>query len=212
MPSTQENLKAIKRSFRLYMNGVVSASMRQKGADYKINWGVSLEHLREMSQEYGKDEELADALWKENIRECKILATLIMPSSAMNAEKAEEWLNDIRTQEMAELTAYHLFQYMDSAMQMAISWLDKDQPLQRICAFHVLSNQFKQSVQMNEQDEARFLQYVLRSLKSSNMSERHAAMNALNHFADIDDVHDKQAQDLLEKWETEMTENNDNLS
>ena len=89
MPSTQEKLKAIKRSFRLYMNGVVSASMRQKGADYKINWGVSLEHLREMSQEYGKDEELADALWKENIRECKILATLIMPSSTMNAEKAE---------------------------------------------------------------------------------------------------------------------------
>ena len=43
------------------------------------------------------------------------------------------------------------------------------------------------------------------------MSERHAAMNALNHFADTDDVHDKQAQDLLEKWETEMTEINDNV-
>ena len=32
-----EKLKAIKRSFRLFMNGVTSQSMREKGLDYKIN-------------------------------------------------------------------------------------------------------------------------------------------------------------------------------
>ena len=30
----------IKKSFHLRMNGVASQSMREKGLDYKINWGI----------------------------------------------------------------------------------------------------------------------------------------------------------------------------
>ena len=76
---THEKLKKIKQSFRLLMNGVASRSMRDKGADYKINWGISLPDLQQMALEYGKDYELAIELWKEDIRECKILATMLMP-------------------------------------------------------------------------------------------------------------------------------------
>ena len=60
---TNEKLKAIKRSFRTVMNGVASHSMREKGVGYKLNWGVSLVHLREMAATYGKDYDLAIALW-----------------------------------------------------------------------------------------------------------------------------------------------------
>ena len=44
-----ETVKEIKRSFRLLMNGVASQSMRQKGVEYKINWGVSLPDLQKMA-------------------------------------------------------------------------------------------------------------------------------------------------------------------
>ena len=37
----QDTLKQIKRSFHTRMNGVASQSMRQKGLDYKVNWGVT---------------------------------------------------------------------------------------------------------------------------------------------------------------------------
>ena len=39
-------------------------SMRDKGVQYKLNWGASLLHLREMAAEYEKDYDLAIALWK----------------------------------------------------------------------------------------------------------------------------------------------------
>ena len=77
---TAEKLRQIKQSFRLRMNGSTSRSMREKGVDYHINWGVSLPDLKQMAKEYGKDYDLAIALWKEDIRECKILATMIMPA------------------------------------------------------------------------------------------------------------------------------------
>ena len=76
----KQKINTIKQSFRLYMNGPVSQSMREKGVNYKLNWGVSFSDLQRQALEYGKDRLLAVELWKESIRECRILATLIMPA------------------------------------------------------------------------------------------------------------------------------------
>ena len=40
-----EIIKDIKGQFRLFMNGVVSQSMREKGLDYKLNFGIELPRL-----------------------------------------------------------------------------------------------------------------------------------------------------------------------
>ena len=69
-----EIIKDIKGQFRLFMNGVVSQSMREKGLDYKLNFGIELPRLKEIAARYEKNHDVAQALWKENIRECKILA------------------------------------------------------------------------------------------------------------------------------------------
>ena len=92
MMSTEEKLKHIKQSFRLLMNGVTAQSLRDKGLEYYLNWGANLLHLKEMAEPYGKDFNLAIALWKEDIRECKILATLIMPAEKFESDLATHWI------------------------------------------------------------------------------------------------------------------------
>ena len=42
----KEQLKDIKTQLRLSMNGVVSQSMREKGLDYKLNFGVELPSIK----------------------------------------------------------------------------------------------------------------------------------------------------------------------
>ena len=69
-----EQLKEIKTQLRLSMNGAVSQSMREKGLVYKLNFGVELPRIKSIAAAYEKDHALAQALWKEDIRECKILA------------------------------------------------------------------------------------------------------------------------------------------
>ena len=78
-----EKVKEIKRSFRLMMDGVASQSMREKGLNYHVNWGASIPMLKQKAAEIGKDYNLSIALWKENVRECKILATMIMPADVI---------------------------------------------------------------------------------------------------------------------------------
>jgi hypothetical protein len=72
---TIRQVKEIKQSFRLLMNGDASRQMRESGLGYHLNWGVSLNDLKAMASQYPKDEQLAIELWKENIRECKITLT-----------------------------------------------------------------------------------------------------------------------------------------
>lgn len=48
------NNKGHKGQFRLFMNGVVSQSMREKGLDYKLNFGIELPRLKEIAARYEK--------------------------------------------------------------------------------------------------------------------------------------------------------------
>ena len=65
MADVKEQVKEIKQSFRLMMDGYVANSMREKGVQYKLNWGATLPRLREAAETYGKNYDLAIALWKE---------------------------------------------------------------------------------------------------------------------------------------------------
>lgn len=48
----KEQLKDIKTQLRLSMNGVVSQSMREKGLDYKLNFGVELPRIKSIAAAY----------------------------------------------------------------------------------------------------------------------------------------------------------------
>lgn len=137
-----ETVKSIKQSFWLMMNGVASSSMREKGVVYKLNWGVPLTNLQEMATSYGKNYELAIELWKEDIRECKIMATYIMPPEKMLPDMIDVWMEKVTTQEIAEILVLNLLQYVDSAPVLAYQWIASDDILRQITGYHLLSRLF----------------------------------------------------------------------
>ena len=145
-----ETVKTIKRSFRLYMNGVTAQSLRDKGADYKLSWGVSNQHLREMAAEYPVDYDLAIALWKSEVRECKILATLLMPADAMPREVVDIWMEQLPNQEIGEQLVFNLLQHVDYASVLAYEWMASDNELYLICAYTLLGRLFMLGKEPNE--------------------------------------------------------------
>ena len=92
----KEQLKDIKTQLRLSMNGAVSQSMREKGLLYKLNFGVELPRIKMIAEGYEKNHDLAQALWKENIRECKIMAAMLQPIDTFYPEIADIWVEDIQ--------------------------------------------------------------------------------------------------------------------
>jgi len=123
VPSTLEKqLAYIKKNIYLHKNGIVSESMEAKGIRYGLNYGVSIPDLKQMAVTLPHDAILAQRLWDENIREAKLLATLLYPTEMMNEVKATTWLNDIHNIELAEQTARNLFSKSPEAASIAINW------------------------------------------------------------------------------------------
>ena len=182
---THEKLKEIKQSFRLLMNGVASHSMRQKGVDYKINWGVPVPELQQMATEYGKDYDLAIELWKEDIRECQVLATLIMPAERMDNDLVDVWMERVRTQEMAELLAFHLLQHLRFAPSLAYQWIASDKNMYQLCGYQLLARLFAQGLEPNERGINEFLDQAHVTLQGDNLPLKHAAYNCLLSFCEL---------------------------
>lgn len=194
---THEKLKRIKQSFRLRMNGVASQSMREKGANYKINWGINLMELRQMANDYGKDYSLAIELWKEDIRECKILATLIMPADKMLPEIVDLWMEQTPTQEIAEMAAFNLYQHLNYAPLLAYQWVASDKDIYQVCGFQLLSRLFANGQEPNERGINEFLDQAIPALQVDNSGVRHAALNCLQRFADLGEEYEKVTQGAL---------------
>lgn len=175
-------LKEIKQSFRLLMNGEAARSMRDKGVSYRLNWGVSLAELRRLADGYGHDSSLAAALWKEDIRECKIMATMIMPADAMSAELAELWMEQTPTQELAEIAAMNVYQWLPDAATLAFRWIARNDDLWQIAGYCILSRLLKRGLTPDERDRAELTDQAQTALLSPSFSVRHAAGICLTHL------------------------------
>ena len=181
------------------MDGATAASMREKGLKYKLNWGATLPRLREKADEIGMDYELAIGLWKENVRECKILATMIMPPKRMLPEVADIWMEQTPTVEIAEQAAFNLYQHLDYAADKAFQWLASSDDLPQICGFHVLSRLFMKGNEPNERDINEFVDQALAALQSANPVLRKAAMQSMIHFASLGLVYQRIAQSATKR-------------
>ncbi len=190
-------IREVKQSFRLMMDGAVAQSMRDKGVDYHLNWGATLPRLQQKAAELGKDYHLAIALWKENVRECKILATMVMPAGEILPEVVDIWMEQTETVEIAEQASMNLYQYLPYAPMKAYQWIASDKDLYQLCGFHVLSRLFMNGQEPNERGINEFLDQAHAALASKNVSVRKAALNSLNRFGSLGLVYQRLADSVL---------------
>jgi len=190
-------VKEIKQSFRQMMDGAVAQSMRQKGLDYHLNWGVTLPRLREKADELGKNYNLSIALWKENVRECKILATMIMPADEVLPEVIDIWMEQTPTSEIAEQAAFNLYQYLPYAPEKAYTWIASDKELYQLCGFHILSRLFMNGQEPNERGINEFIDQALAALQGESMTVRKAAMSSMQRFAELGLMYQRLAKSAI---------------
>ena len=195
----QQQVKEIKQSFRQIMDGAIAASMRSKGIDYKLNWGASLPRLKEKAEELGMNYELAIALWKENVRECKILATMIMPADEVLPDVIDIWMEQTPTQEIAEQAAFNLYQYLPYAPVKAYTWMASQNPLYQLCGFHIITRLFMNGQEPNERGINEFIDQAIVSLQGDSIPVRKAAMAAIQRFADLGLVYERIAKSALKQ-------------
>lgn len=178
-----ETIKDIKSKFRLFMNGMVSQSMREKGMEYKLNFGIEYPRIKEIAAGYEPDHELAQALWKENIRECKILAGLLQPADTFYPEIADIWIEGMDYPELAEYTVMNLFQRLPYASEVVFRWMADEREMFQLCGFLLMARLLMKGEKLNERAEAEFLDQACTAVEGDCSPVQKAASVALRKYA-----------------------------
>lgn len=178
-----ETIKDIKSKFRLFMNGMVSQSMREKGMEYKLNFGIEYPRIKEIAAGYEPDHELAQALWKENIRECKILAGLLQPADTFYPEIADIWIEGMDYPELAEYTVMNLFQRLPYASEVVFRWMADEREMFQLCGFLLMARLLMKGEKLNERAEAEFLDQACTAVEGDCGPAQKAASVALRKYA-----------------------------
>ena len=177
----------IKKELHANMNGVASAHARQT-ADYRVNWGVELPRLAQIADDIREEaaakgmelRPLAQTLWNDSTRECKILACMLMPEGEMDEAVCDIWAESIRTEEIATMFCLYLAQHLPYASQKAFEWMAHDEPMLQTCGFLTLCHLMRK-YPLNEDAEAEFLDQA-----GASLSNRYA-LKALQIYASLNE-------------------------
>ena len=176
-------LLQIKQSLRSMMNGPLSQSMREKGLAYRVIFGVEWPRLMELAQEIGKDHQLAQDLWKEDIRECRLLAGLVQPVETFYPEIADIWVESMHYPEEAQYTVLSLFQHLPYASQKAFEWVASDDEIHQLCGFLLLARLFMRGNPLMRQSEVEYLDQASAALGAKSLAVRKAAYDSLLKYS-----------------------------
>lgn len=92
---------------RKQMNGAVLDTFRYYGQRYGMNYGVAIHTLRQMAQQQGTDDSLAQFLYRQQVRELQIIALWIADTSKLE-QTLDFWAAGIINSELAEQAAQAL--------------------------------------------------------------------------------------------------------
>jgi hypothetical protein len=176
-------LRQIRTDLRLSMNGVVSTSMRNKGVNYRMIFGVEIPVINRIAQKYQSDAILAERLWEEDVREMKIMATLLYPVDQFRKNKALEWISVIKDQELREQICKNILQRLPYADELVVTTINSKEDnivtsglwlFSRLC--------ITGSDLVDKIDSEILINSAIENLGSESMLLRQSALNALKFY------------------------------
>lgn len=200
----KDEIREIRISLRLAMNGVISSSMRDKGMHYKLNFGVPLLEVKQIASRYHPDSELATALWKEDIREFKLLAPLLQPVNQYTRDAALSWISEIPYPEIAEQCSRYLFSELPDAYPLAIYLFNRsDLKYARFVAFLIFTyglanRKFPEKNQISILKEESLK--TLSDPETYSWTERHAVIPALRYYGRQSPKHAEEVLDWISSF------------
>jgi 3-methyladenine DNA glycosylase AlkD len=124
-----EKVLEIVSKIRQLRNGDAADSMTRMGIIYPINYGVSIPNLKQIAAQYIGSHNLAITLFEQDIRECKILASLIDDPAQVTGEQIDQWSAHFTNIEIVEQVCSNLFWRVEYSLPRSIEWCLGNDPL-----------------------------------------------------------------------------------
>jgi len=138
------------------------------------------------------------------VRECKILATMLMPADQILPEVVDIWIEQLPSQELAEQVSFNVWQHLPFAPQKAYQWIASEQEYYQLCGFHVLTRLFMNGQEPNERGINEYIDQLLSALQGPFLSVRKAALQSARRFAELGLMYERLVKSALKSVSLEL--------
>ena len=170
------NRNDILKKLEALSNPTVAEGMARFGITPKKAYGVPIPELIKTAKEIGKNHELALKLWLLDIRETRILASIVDDPGLVTEQQMEEWVQDFDYWEICDQCCMKLFQKTRFALQKAIDWSSRDQEFVKRAGFVLMANL---AVSDKKADNEQF-EIFLSIIKRESSDSRNIVKKAVN--------------------------------
>ena len=139
-------------------------------------FGVSIPNIRKIAKEIGKSHKLAQKLWATNIRETKILASMIEDPEMVTEEQIEGWVKGFNYWEICDQCCMNLFERTKFAYKKAIEWSSREKEFVKRAGFVLMA---RLAVSDKKADNKRFEKF-LPVIKRETTDDRNYVKKAVN--------------------------------
>jgi len=120
-------------------NPKAAEGMARFGITAEKIFGVSIPDMRKLAKEIGKNHELALRLWEENVRETRILASMIDDPEQVTEQQMGKWVQDFDSWEVCDQCIMDLFGKTSFAWDKAVEWSSKESEFVKRAGFAMMA-------------------------------------------------------------------------
>jgi 3-methyladenine DNA glycosylase AlkD len=118
--------------------------------------GVSIPNVRAIAKRCGTDHELALGLWRTEIHEARILATLVADPRTLTEDQMEAWVGDLSSWDVCDFAA-DLFGRSKVGVEKIRAWARRPEGFVKRCAFSMIA---RRAVWAKDAPDREFIGYL----------------------------------------------------
>ena len=165
--------------FRTLQNGIVVEAMERRGICYHQNFGLSVRQIKKVAEAYSPDQDFAEFLFDEEIREAKISAFLIAEPEKITPEKTKHWIARFTNPELVEQGCSLLLQHVDVSPEEVLRFCQSDKEMEKMTGYWLVARLSMMGMRFNENENKTFFELVFSDSMSNSASLRLAISRAL---------------------------------
>ncbi len=179
--TTQENFTKVIQFIKHHQDGEVAELLRYRGLNYNMIYGVSSQIMSKCAEEIGRNQELADMLWKENFREAKLMALMLAEPVCINQKELETFITGCSNHEMVEIGTFYLFSKLPNALEKVYEWIQSDKEFTKMAAYMMIAQSAKHNVTFI--DVEKLIPFYEKDFTNESFFVRKALINAFQELA-----------------------------
>ena len=169
-------------------------------------FGVSVRDLRAYGKVLGRDQKLAEALWRTGWYEARMLAAFVAEPAKVTPALMDRWARDFDNWAVCDSTCFHVFDKTSHAYKKVPAWAKRKEEFVRRAAFALIASlalhdkkapdapfvKFFPLIEKYATDDRNFVKkgvsWALRGIGQRNPKMRAAAMKVAHRMAKSDDA------------------------